>query len=82
MEFITKVTSRKFITAVLGVTIGAAMVFGVDEETAVSIAGAVLTLISVVSYIVVEGKVDREALTNTIDAVEETSRKLFCEGEK
>ena len=75
-----KLTSRKFITAIIGVAIGIAMIFGVDEETAVSVAGAILALVSVVSYIVIEGKVDREAVSLTLNNIEDISQKLLEKG--
>ncbi len=53
-----KLTSRKFLTALLGVVSGLAMVFGVDEQAVTQVAGAVTALASVVSYIVAEASID------------------------
>ena len=55
-----KLSSRKFWAAMAGIVTGLAMVFGLDESTISSVAGAVVSVASVVSYIITEGKVDAE----------------------
>ena len=55
-----KLSSRKLWAAAAGIVTGLAMVFGLDESTISSVAGAVVSLASVVSYIITEGKVDAE----------------------
>ncbi len=60
--FLKKLTSRKFLAALAGVATGLAMVFGVDETTISTVAGAVTTVASVVSYIMSEGMVDAAAV--------------------
>ena len=55
-----KLSSRKLWAAIAGVVTGLAMVFKLDESTISSIAGAVVSVASVVSYIITEGKVDAE----------------------
>ena len=45
-----------------GVATGLAMVFGVDETAISTVAGAVTTVASVVSYIMSEGMVDAAAV--------------------
>ena len=60
--FLRKITSRKFLAAVAGVATGLAMVFGVDETAISTVAGAVTTVASVVSYILSEGLVDAAAV--------------------
>ena len=60
--FIRKITSRKFLAALAGVATGLAMVFGVDENTISTVAGAVTTVASVVSYIMSESMVDAAAV--------------------
>ena len=42
-NFLKKLTSRKFLAALAGVATGLAMVFGVDETTISTVAGAVTT---------------------------------------
>ena len=61
-NFLKKLTSRKFLAALAGVATGLAMVFGVDETTISTVAGAVTTGASVVSYIMSEGMVDAAAV--------------------
>ena len=53
-----KLSSRKFLTALLGVASGLAMIFGVDEQAVTQVAGAVTALASVVSNIFAEAKID------------------------
>lgn len=54
----TKLSSRKLWATVVGVITGLSMVFGLDEETITSVAGAVVSMVSIVTYISTEGKVD------------------------
>ena len=67
--FIKKITSRKFLTCIAGVVLGVCMVFGLDENTVSTIAGAITAIASVVSYIIAEGKIDAEAVKDTADKV-------------
>ena len=60
-----KLSSRKLWAAAAGIVTGLAMVFGLDESTISSVAGAVVSLASVVSYIITEGKVDAESAKRT-----------------
>lgn len=53
-----KLSSRKLWAALVGVVSGLAMAFGLDENIVSSVAGAVVSLASVVTYIMTEGKVD------------------------
>ena len=61
-EFLKKITSRKFLAAAAGFATGLAVVFGVDETAISTVAGAVTTVASVVSYILSEGMVDAAAV--------------------
>ena len=56
-----KLSSRKLWAAAAGIVTGLAMVFGLDESTISSVAGAVVSVASVVAYIITEGKVDAES---------------------
>ena len=53
-----KLSSRKLWAAVAGIVTGLAMVFGLDENTISTVAGAVVSAASVVAYVIAEGKVD------------------------
>lgn len=60
----TKLCSRKFLAAAVGIISGLAMVFGLDADTVSTVAGAVVSGASVVAYILAEGKVDAEGVKN------------------
>lgn len=70
----TKLTSRKLWAAVAGLVAGLAIVFGLDETVIATVAGAVMSIASVITYIVTEGKIDAEgvkvAVVSVQDAVE------------
>lgn len=57
-----KLSSRKLWAAVAGIVTGLAMVFGLDEGTMSNVAGAVVSVASVLAYIITEGKVDAESV--------------------
>ena len=65
-----KLSSRKLWAAVAGIVTGLAMVFGLDEGTISNVAGAVVSMASVVAYIVAEGTVDAEGVKNAVDSVQ------------
>ena len=61
MNWKRKLMSRKLWAAAAGVVSGLAMAFGLDEAVISTVAGGVVTLLSVVSYIAAEGAVDAAA---------------------
>lgn len=65
-----KLSSRKFLTAAAGLAAGLAMVFGLDQGTISNVAGAVVSMASVVAYIMAEGKVDAESVKNAVEDVQ------------
>ena len=65
-----KLSSRKLWAAVSGIVTGLAMVFGLDEGTISSVAGAVVSVVSVVAYITTEGKVDAESVKKAVEDVQ------------
>ena len=65
-----KLSSRKLWAAVAGVVMGVAMVFGLDQGTISNVAGAVVSVASVVAYIIAEGKVDADGVKNAVDSVQ------------
>ncbi len=73
-EILRKLTSRKLWMAIAGVATGIAMALGVEGSDISTVAGAVMALVSVATYIVTEGKVDAEGVKNAVieiqDAVE------------
>lgn len=70
-DFLNKLKSRKFLTCVAGVVMGVCMVFGVDEGTVDTIAGAIVAASSIAMYIYAEGKVDAEAVKDAASKVED-----------
>lgn len=70
-EIIRKLSSRKLWMAIAGVATGVAMALGADTSDVGTIAGAVTALLSAVTYIVVEGKVDAESVKNAIIEIQD-----------
>lgn len=58
-----KLSSRKLWAAIAGIVAGLAMVFGLDESTISTVAGAVVSAASVVAYIMGEAKADAAGAT-------------------
>ncbi|MCC8077954.1 MAG: hypothetical protein LIO60_06380 [Oscillospiraceae bacterium] len=71
-----KLTSRKFLAAVAGFVTGLVMVFGLDADVVTSVAGAVVSVASVITYIITEGKVDVAAVAQTVECVGATVEEL------
>lgn len=65
-----KLSSRKLWAAVAGIVTGLAMAFGLDEGTISSVSGAVVSVASVVAYIITEGKVDAAGVKKAVEDVE------------
>ena len=65
-DIVRKLTSRKFLLALVGVVSGLAMAFGVtgDDIThaVTDVAGIITALVSAVTYIMAEAKVDVAAV--------------------
>ena len=70
-EIMRKLSSRKLWTALAGIAAGLALAFGLDQEAVASTAGAVVSVVSVVTYIVTEGRIDAEAVKTAIEDVQE-----------
>lgn len=66
-----KYLSRKFILTVLGVAGGVATAVSGVGGTVGTIAGLTATVISTVTYVVTEGKIDAAAVKTTITNVQE-----------
>lgn len=78
-EILRKLSSRKLWLSIAGVACGLAMVFGVNTSEIEAVAGAVTALGSVITYIVMEGKIDAEGvkaaiieIQNGAEAIERT----------
>ena len=80
-NFLRKLTSRKLWMAIAGIATGIAMVLGVDASDVATVAGAVTAIVSVVTYIAVEGRIDAEGVKNTIELSEDALELFEKEGE-
>lgn len=65
-----KLSSRKLWAAIVGVLIGLASIFGLDEGVVSTVSGAVVSAASVIIYIVTEGKIDAESVKNAAEDVQ------------
>ena len=74
-EMLRKLSSRKLWTALAGAA-GLALAFGLDQEAVASTAGAVVSVISVVTYIVTEGRIDAAAVKTAIEDVQEAVEEV------
>ena len=63
---IAKLTSRKLWLAIAGVATGICMILGVEGSEISDVAGAVVSVASVITYIITEGKIDAESVKNTV----------------
>lgn len=68
---IQKLSSRKLWMAIAGIATGIAMALGADATDVSTVAGAVTALVSAVTYIIIEGKVDAEAVKNAIIEIQD-----------
>lgn len=75
-----KLTSRKLWAAIAGIVTGLAMVFGLDEGTMTNVAGAVVSLSSVIAYIVTEGKVDAESVKKAVEDTQTAVKDVTAGG--
>ncbi|MBE6541605.1 MAG: hypothetical protein E7672_04080 [Ruminococcaceae bacterium] len=60
-----KLNSRKLWAALVGVVVGLAAAFGLDESEWTQVAGVMGSIVSVVSYIFGEAKIDAAAIGTT-----------------
>lgn len=66
-----KLSSRKLWAAIAGVITGLAMVFGLDETVISTVAGAVVSVVSLMTYIITEGRVDAAGVKNAVQDVQD-----------
>ncbi len=88
MDLKRKLSSRKLWACLLGVAFGISVAFGVDGDTITQVAGAVTSLVSIVTYVITEGKIDAAAVNQAyedadiiIDAVAEALADEYSESE-
>ena len=75
-NLIRKLTSRKFIIAVITAIVGIITLFIGDNEAVTVIAGAAMTIIPTIVYCIVEGVVDAKSIGTITDATVDAAEKL------
>lgn len=75
-NLIRKLTSRKFIIAVITAVVGIVTMFVGDNEAVNVIAGAAMTIIPTIVYCIVEGKIDAASIETITDATADAAEKL------
>ena len=70
-RFLQKLTSRKFIAALIGVATGIGVI-----SSGGSIEGIITVLASILGYLITEGYIDAKALDVIDSVVDETKEKL------
>jgi len=73
-NMVRKLSSRKLWAAVAGVVAGLAMGFWLDENVISTVAGAVVSVMSVITYIITEGKIDAEGVKNAIEDIQDATK--------
>lgn len=75
-NLIKKLTSRKFIIAVITAITGIVTMFVGDNETVQVIAGAAMTIVPAVVYCIMEGVIDAKSIKTITDATVDAAEKL------
>ena len=79
-NLVYKLTSRKLWLAIAGIATGVFIALGGDASEIETVAGAVTALVSAVSYIIVEGRVDAESVKTAVEATQ-NAVELFYDGD-
>lgn len=75
-----KLTSRKFLACIAGTVIGLCTAFGLDTHLVMQISGIVVSAVSLVTYIVTEGRIDRAAADRAQALLDAVSDALAEDG--
>ena len=70
-EILRKLSSRKLWMALAGIATGVAMALGAESAEISTVAGAVTAIVSVVTYIITEGKIDAEGVKSAIIEIQD-----------
>ena len=71
MDIKRKLTSRKLWAALAGVVTGLSMAFGLDQNIITTVSGAIVSVFSVVTYIITEGQIDKESIGSAVNQVQD-----------
>lgn len=80
-SWVRKLTSRKFLMAMVPAIAAICALFGYSENQVVTIASAAVIVISSVGYMYTEGKCDQESIKASMDALMEIISGLEKENE-
>lgn len=69
-QIFQKLTSRKLWVAIIGIVVGLATAFGIEENDYVQIAGVVGSICSGIAYILGEASIDKAKLSETYEEEE------------
>lgn len=78
-DFIRKISSRKLWLALAGIATGIAIALGADTSEVSTVAGAVIAIVSVITYIVTEGKIDAAGVKVAIESGQEAVATITSE---
>lgn len=73
---IQKLMSRKLWMSVAGISTGICMILGVNASDVSTIAGGIVALVSAVSYIVTEGKIDAERVKTAVESAQDVAEVI------
>lgn len=75
-KILKKLSSRKLWTAIVGIATGLGIAFGVEQGAVSTLSGAVVAALSVISYIVTEGKIDAASVADAIEKAQQAGSVL------
>lgn len=71
IDWVRKLTSRKFWIAIVGLITGLILAFNGSAETAESVSGIIMSAASVIAYVLGEGLTDAAAIKTETKQIEE-----------
>lgn len=74
IDWKSKLTSRKFWLAIIGLISGIMLAFKVDAETVETVSGVVMSIASLTAYIIGEGLIDAAAAKGDVVEVAESGQ--------
>lgn len=78
-SWVKKLTSRKFLMALVPAIAAICALFGYSENQVITIASAAVIVISSVGYMYTEGKCDQESINASIEALQDIIASLTSE---
>lgn len=81
MDWKSKLTSRKFWMAVVGLVSGLLIAFRVDAETVETVSGVIMSAASVVAFVIGEGMADAAGAANEAPIIIKTDTNTMEEAD-